>query len=163
MRDLSNELWARQADAAIVVYPHYFSLPNPAFPSRKPRPLSSLSIPICRTTNCARDWAGIVRGRVSDQQVDDLMFLFEVFNTDRDWSVPGVLTAPGLVRYRAEPGPAYGKKPALPREQFMRLESMGARYAPVTGRPAARKGTGPNRAVVHRPMDGEGRQLLGSP
>jgi len=33
-----------------------------------------------------------LRPRVQSAQVEDLLFLFQVFNTDRDWSVPGALT-----------------------------------------------------------------------
>jgi hypothetical protein len=61
-------------------------------------------------------------------QVDDLLFLFQVFNTDRDWSVPGALTTPGLVRSRAERGKVDAKKRAVLREQLARVRVMAARY-----------------------------------
>jgi hypothetical protein len=60
--------------------------------------------------------------------VDDLFTLFRVFNTDRDWSVPGALTTPGLVRYRAEHGRLDAKKRAALREQLSQLRAMAARY-----------------------------------
>ena len=61
-------------------------------------------------------------------QVDDLFELFRVFNTDRDWSVPGALTAPGLVRNRAEHGRLDAKKRALLREQLARVRSIAERH-----------------------------------
>ncbi len=63
-------------------------------------------------------------------QVDDLLFLFEVFNTDRDWSVPGALTAPGLVRDRAEHGRLDGRKRSLLREQLARVQTIAERPHP---------------------------------
>jgi hypothetical protein len=62
------------------------------------------------------------------EQVDDLLFLFQVFNTDRDWSVPGALTAPGLVRHRAEHGRLDAPKRALLREQIAKVRSIAARH-----------------------------------
>jgi hypothetical protein len=61
-------------------------------------------------------------------QVDDLLFVFQVFNTDRDWSVPGALTAPGLVRSRAERGKLDAKKRAVLRDQLSRVRGIAARY-----------------------------------
>ncbi len=54
------------------------------------------------------------------------------FNTDRDWSVPGTLTAPGLVRYRADHGRLEAKKRALLREQLAWVEVIAARYPDST-------------------------------
>ena len=51
-----------------------------------------------------------------------------MFNTDRDWSVPGALTTPGLVRYRAEHGRLDAKKRTVLREQLGRLQHIAARY-----------------------------------
>ena len=65
-----------------------------------------------------RDW--------KPAQVDDLFFLFQVFNTDRDWSVPGALTIPGLVRHRAEHGRLDAKKRTLLREQLTRIRAIAA-------------------------------------
>ena len=61
-------------------------------------------------------------------QVDDLFELFHVFNTDRDWSVPGALTTPGLVRDRAEHGRLDAKKRALLREQLAHVRSIAERH-----------------------------------
>ncbi len=61
-------------------------------------------------------------------QVDDLFELFRVFNTDRDWSVPGALTTPGLVRNRAERGKLDAKKRAVLREQLTRVRAIAARH-----------------------------------
>jgi hypothetical protein len=61
-------------------------------------------------------------------QVDDLFFLFEVFNTDRDWSVPGALTTPGLVRNRAERDQLDAKKRARLRDQLGRVRAIAARH-----------------------------------
>ncbi|HYG36256.1 MAG TPA: hypothetical protein VEC99_15800 [Clostridia bacterium] len=61
-------------------------------------------------------------------QVDDLFTLFEIFNTDRDWSVPGALTTPGLVRHRANNGRLDAKKRALLRDQLSRVQSIATRY-----------------------------------
>ncbi len=66
-------------------------------------------------------------------QVEDLFFLFQVFNTDRDWSVPGALTTPGLVRHRAEQGRLDARKRALLREQLMRVRAIAERYREATG------------------------------
>ena len=65
-------------------------------------------------------------------QVDDLFFLFQVFNTDRDWSVPGALTTPGLVRHRAEHGRLDAKKRTLLREQLARVRGIAARHHEAT-------------------------------
>ncbi len=65
-------------------------------------------------------------------QVEDLFFLFEVFNTDRDWSVPGALTTPGLVRNRAEHGRLGAKKRALLREQLARVRAIAERHRDAT-------------------------------
>ncbi len=62
------------------------------------------------------------------QQVDDLFALFRVFNTDRDWSVPGALTTPGLVGDRAEHGRLDAKKRALLREQLDGVRAIAARH-----------------------------------
>ena len=65
-------------------------------------------------------------------QVDDLFFLFQVFNTDRDWSVPGALTTPGLVRHRAEHDRLDAKKRAQLREQLNRVRAIAARHRDAT-------------------------------
>ena len=67
-----------------------------------------------------------------EQPVDDLFFLLQVFNTDRDWSVPGALTMPGLVRNRAERSKLDAKKRALLRDQLTRVRAMAARYRDAT-------------------------------
>lgn len=64
----------------------------------------------------------------SPEQVDDLFFLLQVFNTDRDWSVPGPLTTPGLVRHRAEHGRLDEKKRAQLRSQLARVQTMAGRH-----------------------------------
>jgi hypothetical protein len=66
-------------------------------------------------------------------QVDDLFFLLQVFNTDRDWSVPGALTTPGLVRNRAERGKLDAKKRAQLREQLAGVRAIAARYRDANG------------------------------
>ena len=65
-------------------------------------------------------------------QVDDLFELFRVLNTDRDWSVPGALTTPGLVRHRAENGRLDAKKRALLREQLARIRAIAVRHRDAT-------------------------------
>ncbi len=67
-------------------------------------------------------------GNWSADQVDDLFFLLQVFNTDRDWSVPGALTTPGLVRDRAERGRLNEKKRAQLRSQLARVQAIADRY-----------------------------------
>jgi len=62
-------------------------------------------------------------------QIEDLFFLLQVFNTDRDWSVPGALTAPGLVRSRAERGKLDDKKRALLGDQLARVQTIAGRYS----------------------------------
>lgn len=66
--------------------------------------------------------------------VDDLFFLFRVFNTDRNWSVPGALTSPGLVRSRAEQGRLDGKKKAELRAQLARVRAIAERRRKASGR-----------------------------
>jgi hypothetical protein len=66
-------------------------------------------------------------------QVDDLFFLFQVFNTDRDWSVPGALTIPGLVRNRADRGKLDPNKRALLRDQLTRTRAIAARHRDAPG------------------------------
>lgn len=68
--------------------------------------------------------------------MEDLLELFRIFNTDRDWSVPGALTTPGLVRHRAEHGRLDEKKRALLREQLTRVRAMAARHRGARGRGA---------------------------
>ena len=62
------------------------------------------------------------------EQVDDVFFLFQVFNTDRNWSVPGALTTPGLVKDRAERGKLDAKKRALLHEQLARVRAIAERH-----------------------------------
>ena len=64
--------------------------------------------------------------------MDDLFELFRVFNTDRDWSVPGALTTPSLVRDRSERGKLDVKKRALLREQLTRVRVMAERQREAT-------------------------------
>jgi hypothetical protein len=63
----------------------------------------------------------------SPAHVDDLFLLFDVLNTDRDWSVPGALTTPGLVRSRAERGRLDAQKRALLRGQLTELRAVAVR------------------------------------
>lgn len=65
------------------------------------------------------------RGAVAE--MDELMELFRVFNTDRDWSVPGALTAPGLVRHRAAHGRLDAQKRALLRQQLDQVRAIALR------------------------------------
>ena len=65
-------------------------------------------------------------------QVDDVLFLFQVFNTDRNWSVPGALTTPGLVKDRAGRGRLDAKKRVLLREQLTRVSAMAERHREAT-------------------------------
>ena len=65
-------------------------------------------------------------------QVDDLFELFRVFNTDRDWSVPGALTTPGLVCNRAERGKLDPNKRTLLREQLARVRAIAGRHRDAT-------------------------------
>lgn len=64
--------------------------------------------------------------------VDDLFERFRVLNTDRDWSVPGALTTPGLVRDRAEHGRLDANKRAQLREQLTRVRAIAARHREAT-------------------------------
>src|SRR4030095_16472825 len=64
----------------------------------------------------------------TEQHVEDLFFLFQVFNTDRDWSVPGALTTPGLVLDRAGRGKLDTTKRALLRDQLTRVREIAARH-----------------------------------
>lgn len=66
------------------------------------------------------------------QQVDDLLFLFQVLNTNRDWTVPGALTSPGLVSSRADRGKLEAKKRAQLRDQLARVRVMAERHRPAT-------------------------------
>ena len=61
-------------------------------------------------------------------QVDDLFDLFRVFNTDRDWSVPGALTTSDLVRHRAQHCRLDAKKRTLLREQLARVRAIAGRH-----------------------------------
>ena len=72
----------------------------------------------------SRDW--------QPAQVDDLFELFHVFNTDRDWSVPGALTTPGLVRNRAGRGKLDATKRTLLRDQLARVRAIAARHRDAT-------------------------------
>lgn len=69
-------------------------------------------------------------------QVDDLFFLFQVFNTDRDWSVPGALTTPGLVRSRAERGRLDARKRIQLRDQLAQVRAVAARHEGAKGKGA---------------------------
>ena len=61
-------------------------------------------------------------------EVEDLFELLRIFNTDRDWAVPGALTSPGLVRSRADRGQLDAKKRQLLRDQLGRVQEMAVRY-----------------------------------
>ncbi|MFO1497697.1 MAG: hypothetical protein U1G07_04770 [Verrucomicrobiota bacterium] len=60
--------------------------------------------------------------------VEDLLEVLGILNTDRDWSVPGALTTPGLVRARAGRGALDAAKRSLLRAQLARVKSMAERY-----------------------------------
>jgi hypothetical protein len=60
--------------------------------------------------------------------LEDLFFLLQVFNTDRDWSVPGALTTPGLLRDRAQRGRLEAKKRARLRAQLEQVRAIAARH-----------------------------------
>lgn len=62
------------------------------------------------------------------EPLDDLLELVQVLNTDRDWSVPGALAAPDLVRHRAEQGRLASSKRAHLRQQLLRVRELAARY-----------------------------------
>ena len=87
---------------------------------------------IAATTTAALVAPGIGFGAESkpvfQQRGYYLFFLFQVFNTDRDWSVPGALTTPGLVQHRAEHGRLDAKKRALLREQLTRVRAIAERH-----------------------------------
>jgi hypothetical protein len=67
--------------------------------------------------------------RWQSAQVEDLLFLFQVFNTDRDWAVPGALTTPGLVRDRAAHGRLDANQRALLREQLTCVRAIADRHS----------------------------------
>jgi hypothetical protein len=69
---------------------------------------------------------------VAQPQIDDLFMLFDIFNTDRDWSVPGALTAPALVADRAAHGRLDAKKRARLRDQLAAVRAMTERYRTAT-------------------------------
>jgi hypothetical protein len=72
-----------------------------------------------------RDWQAA--------EVDDLFFLLQVFNTDRDWAVPGALTTPALVRDRAEHGRLDAGKRGELRAQLKEVRAMVERYRDAHG------------------------------
>jgi len=80
----------------------------------------------------ARLGRGLFGTEWSPDQIEDLFELFRVLNTDRDWSVPGALTTPGLVRNRAERGKLDEKKRALLRGQLAGLRAIAARHRDAT-------------------------------
>lgn len=86
----------------------------------------------------ARLGRGLFGAEWHSGQVDDLLELFRIFNTDRDWSVPGALTTPGLVRDRAARGRLDDAKRALLREQLDRVQGIAARHRGAT-EPGARE------------------------
>lgn len=62
------------------------------------------------------------------EAVQDLFTVFDILNTERDWSVPGALTAPGLVADRARRGRLDEKKRARLRTQLASVRAMSRRY-----------------------------------
>jgi hypothetical protein len=72
------------------------------------------------------------------QHITDLFAIFEVLNTDRDWSVPGALTTPGLVAERTRRGKLDSKKRAHLRDQLTRIRAISERHRTAT-RPAAKE------------------------
>ncbi|MBL9138215.1 MAG: hypothetical protein JNK85_20265 [Verrucomicrobiales bacterium] len=60
--------------------------------------------------------------------IEDLLTLFRIFNTDRDWSVPGALTTPGLVKDRADHGRLDAQRRATLRGQLAEVQSMAQRH-----------------------------------
>lgn len=55
--------------------------------------------------------------------------LCRVFGTDRNWTVPGPLTTPGLVESRRKSGRLDAKKRAFLRDQLARIRAIAARYS----------------------------------
>ncbi len=66
-------------------------------------------------------------------QLEDLFDLLRILTTDRTWSAPGALTAPGLVRHRAEHGRLDERKRVVLREQLSRVHAMAERHRSATG------------------------------
>lgn len=66
------------------------------------------------------------------QHITDLFTIFQVLNTDRDWSVPGALTAPALVAYRARGGRLNAEKRARLRDQLARVGEISRRHRSAT-------------------------------
>ncbi len=62
-----------------------------------------------------------------EADIDDLFLIFEVLNTDRNWSVPGALTSPGLIRSRSLRGQLNAKKREQLQAQLTRIRSMVTR------------------------------------
>ena len=60
-------------------------------------------------------------------QVEDTLELCRVFATDRDWTVPAPLTAPGLVESRRKSGRLDAKKRAFLRDQLARVRAIATR------------------------------------
>ncbi len=60
-------------------------------------------------------------------QVADTLELCRVFGTDRDWSVPAPLTAPGLVESRRKTGRLDAAKRAFLRDQLARVRAIAMR------------------------------------
>ncbi|MCC7373836.1 MAG: hypothetical protein IT581_04205 [Verrucomicrobiales bacterium] len=60
--------------------------------------------------------------------IADLLTLFKIFNTDRNWSVPGALTTPGLVRDRANHGRLDAQRRETLRAQLAEVREMGLRH-----------------------------------
>lgn len=60
--------------------------------------------------------------------LEDLFALISVLNTDRNWSVPGALTSPALVRDRSERGRLSAEKRRSLREQLSTVRAMAGRH-----------------------------------
>ncbi len=92
------------------------------------------------------------------EEVQDTLELCRVFGTDRDWTVPAPLTAPGLVESRRKSGRLDSKKRAFLRDQLARVRAIAERHRGAAT-PAARdlariarwlsaQWQGPNSALI---------------
>ena len=62
------------------------------------------------------------------EEVQDTLELCRVFGTDRDWTVPAPLTAPGRVESRRKSGRLDAKKRSFLRDQLVRVRVIAERH-----------------------------------
>ena len=138
VRDLIHPVFQGRQETVKATEPAPADTFHPTFDRRRPGFLRVIGLEDRRQLLAQVVGSFQVRRTFEQQRQLPTLFLLQVFNTDRDWSVPGALTTPGLVRDRAARGKLDANKRALLHAQLDRVRAVAERHRNATG-PGARE------------------------